>query len=94
MNLVSANKSDSNNNIKNNNNTSDKPNTTPTTKDATQTRNIAHFYDDMAKLQFNKSKGLSFIKNTLDHEPFEIYLVLDRLSRYSISFNKKSKRSL
>lgn len=85
MDLVSANKSDDNNN-----NTSDKPSTTPTTKDATQTRNIAHFYDDMAKLQFNKSKGLSFTKNTLDHEPFELYLVL---VDYSTSFNGTLRKS-
>ena len=57
MEVVSATKSDNNNK---NNNTSDKQSTTSNTKDATQTKNIAHFYDDMAKLQFNKSKGLSF----------------------------------
>ena len=69
MDVVSASKSDNNNNNNNNNknnNTSDKQSTTSNTKDATQTKNIAHFYDDMAKLQFNKSKGLSLNKNTLD----------------------------
>ena len=61
MNVVNTSDSDNNNN-NNNNNKNNEQSTTPTQNDATQKRNIARFYDDMAKFQINKSKGLCSIE--------------------------------
>ncbi len=55
MNVVETSDSDSNNNCSKNNKQNAKP--TPS-DDETQKKNIANFYDDMAKLQISKSKGL------------------------------------
>lgn len=66
MNVVNTSDSDNNNN-NNNNNKNNEQSTTPTQNDATQKRNIARFYDDMAKFQINKSKEM----NRRRHSSFE-----------------------